>query len=450
MLVEGPPAPGDRVLYWMQAAQRAHGNPALEHAILLARGLDLPVLVVLGLASDFPEANRRHYRFMLEGLREVRDSLRERGILLVVRRGSPDQVAREAAQRAAVVVVDRGYLRVQEQWRRSFLAGLDRPVVQVEGEVVVPLETASGKAEFAARTLRPRIHRNLDRFLVPMHEQAVERTSLGLEEGGVDLDDLEGLLEDLGVDGSAPPVAPPLRGGTKVARAAFERFLSERLARYVQNRNQPQEGDVSGMGPYLHFGQISPVELALRTLDVGRGADLEAFLEQLVVRRELAANFVRYTAGYDRYEEAVPEWARRTLAAHAPDPRVPCYTLEDLEAARTHDRYWNAAMREMILTGTMHNAMRMYWGKKVLEWSPTPELAFRWLLALNNRYFLDGRDPNSFAGVAWIFGRHDRPWGERAIYGTVRCMMASGLERKGDPEAYVRKVEALEAAARGW
>jgi len=198
------------------------------------------------------------------------------------------------------------------------------------------------------------------------------------------------------------------------------------------------------MSLYLHFGQISPLELALRLtrlpspLQEGR----DAYLEELIVRRELAANFVHFTPDYDAFS-SLPDWARRTLDAHSKDPRNPFYGPEQLEKAQTHDPYWNAAMVEMKVTGYMHNYMRMYWGKKILEWSSSPEVAYRTLLALNNRYFIDGRDPNSYANAGWIFGLHDRPWGGRSVYGTVRSMSAAGLERKCDIDAYVRKVERL-------
>jgi deoxyribodipyrimidine photo-lyase len=169
----------------------------------------------------------------------------------------------------------------------------------------------------------------------------------------------------------------------------------------------------------------------------------------LIVRRELAMNFCEFNELYDSYE-GLPQWARATLAEHARDEREPCYTQREFEESRTHDRYWNAAMREMRLTGYLHNHLRMYWGKKILEWSATPEAAYRTALELNNRYFLCGRDPASYANIGWLFGLHDRPWGERPIYGKVRCMMASGLERKCDIEAYVRQVEALdERSTRG-
>jgi deoxyribodipyrimidine photo-lyase len=201
-------------------------------------------------------------------------------------------------------------------------------------------------------------------------------------------------------------------------------------------------GTQSGLSPHLHFGQISPVRIALtvtRASHASEGARA-AFLEQLIVRRELAMNFVEHTPDYDSWS-CLPAWARATLVAHAGDPRPFLYTPSELEGAATHDPFWNASMKQMKRTGLLHGHMRMYWGKKILEWSPTPEAGFREALRLNNRWFLDGRDPCSFAGVAWCFGLHDRPWGGRPIFGNVRYMNESGLKRKFDMAAYLRSVE---------
>ena len=222
------------------------------------------------------------------------------------------------------------------------------------------------------------------------------------------------------------------------------RFFRWHLPGYADARNDPADPQCSTLSPYLHFGQISPVEVARKAQRATGASDSDkaAFLEELIVRRELAVNFVHYHAHYDRFQ-CLPDWAQKTLADHAGDERPVRYSRADLERAGTEDEYWNAAMTEMLKTGYMHNYMRMYWGKKILEWSDTPETAFSTALYLNNKYFLDGRDPNSYANVAWIFGLHDRPWQERPIYGKVRYMNASGLERKFDIQEYCRWVRSL-------
>ena len=288
------------------------------------------------------------------------------------------------------------------------------PVVQVESDVVVPVELVSNKAEYAARTIRPKIHRHLDDYLVAFASSRLKKKSLGFDIDSLDLKDIGALLDKLSLDQRVAPVARFFKGGTSRARALFKNFLQDKFQRYVENRNQPQTDDISHMSPYLHFGQISPLYLALSVkANMDRLTEAqEAYLEELIIRRELAMNFVHYTPNYDSFA-CLPQWARTSLKQHQKDPRESIYTRSQLENAQTHDAYWNASMKEMKLTGFMHNYMRMYWGKKILEWSRTPEQAFRTTLAINNKYFLDGRDPNSYAGVAWIFGMHDRAWFER-------------------------------------
>ena len=437
-------AAGDYVLYWMQQAQRVAYNHALAAAIDLANTHHLPLLVVFGLTADYPEANRRHYMFMLEGLREVQAILKDRGIRMVVRLGDPPAVIIDASRSAAVVVCDRGYMPIQKAWRRRVASGAPCRVVQVESDVVVPLAAVSVKAEYAARTIRPKVHRRLSEFLQPFRVPSVRKSSLFISDDGVALDDLGSLLDRLELDDSVPAVPRHFPGGPSAAQRRLKRFIDQQLPVYHTDRNPPEKNVGSHLSPYLHFGQISPLTMALRasTADAPQEAK-DAFLEELIVRRELAMNFVEYTPGFDRYR-TLPAWARTTLDAHRKDHRPHVYTRTQLEAGRTHDPYWNAAMAEMRVTGYMHNYMRMYWGKKVLEWSRSPETAFRTLLYLNNRYFLDGRDPNSYAGVGWIFGVHDRAWSERPIYGKIRCMMASGLERKFDIDAYVERIQLLE------
>jgi deoxyribodipyrimidine photo-lyase len=432
---------GRYVLYWMQQSQRAEMNHALEYAVQEANRLKQGVVVAFGLTDEYPEANLRHYAFMLEGLRETDQALRKRKIRLVVRRGSPADVALELGREASLLVCDCGYLRHQRQWRQAVARGAACRVVQVESDLIVPVETASNKAEIGARTLRPKIHRWLPDYLKPLPPIAVETPAGEFRLGGISFDNPADLLQTLRIDRSVHPVSDRFRGGTSEARRRFAEFLKNRLARYEQNHNQPQTDDISCMSPYLHFGQISPLYLALEVTRASASqAPRDAFLEEMIVRRELACNFTYFTADYDSYA-CLPGWAKQSLADHCRDRREHRYSAARLEHAETHDPYWNAAMREMVCTGFMHNYMRMYWGKKILEWSRTPEEGFATTLALNNKYFLDGRDPNSYAGVAWVYGVHDRAWPQRAIYGKVRSMMASGLERKCDIRAYVRKVD---------
>ncbi len=441
---------GRYVLYWMQQSQRAVHNPALEYAIEQANEEGQPLLVVFGLMDDYPEANLRHYTFMLEGLQETQATLAERGIWMIVRHGAPDEVALAYADDASLLVTDRGYLRHQKRWRSRVAEAVPCRVVQVEGDVVVPVETVTDKAEYAARTIRPKIHEHLNRFLSVPEAGSVEQPSTALDvPDGLSLDDLSAVTDRLDLDRSVPPVSSLYRGGRSEATSILSEFLEQNLNGYDDNRNQIQSHAVSHMSKYLHFGQVSPVWLAQQVQAAdGPEADVDSYLEELVVRRELAMNHVHFRPEtYDSYD-CLPDWARETLAEHADDNREYVYSREALEQSETHDPYWNAAMTEMRETGYMHNYMRMYWGKKILEWSPDPKTAYERTLALNNRYFLDGRDPNSYANVAWIFGLHDRGWKERPVYGKVRYMSQGGLERKADPDAYVEKVDRLADQAR--
>lgn len=442
VLQDGEPAgDGDYVLYWMQQSVRAELNHALEYAVHRANELGLPLLVCFGLMDDYPEANARHYAFLLQGLADVATALRKRKVPFVVQRGAPADVAVHLAGDAALVVCDRGYLRHQRQWRDQLVADVDVPVVQVESDVVVPVELVSDKREHAARTIRPKITRHLGRFLVPLRATALENTTAPTV-SGEDVSDPAAYLARLDVDDSVPPV-PLFVGGTSAAKRQLRGFIREKFGDYSAHRNQPQTDDVSHMSKYLHYGHLSPVAIAL-AIDEAGGPNAADYLEELIVRRELPMNFVYYEKDYDRYS-ALPDYAKKTLAEHKGDEREHVYTRTQLERAQTHDDYWNAAMREMVHTGYMHNYMRMYWGKKIIEWSATPETAYRTALYLNNKYFLDGRDANSFSNISWVFGNQDRGWTERPVLGKVRWMSAGGLERKSKPKEYVAKVEALVA-----
>src|SRR5215216_5217483 len=405
---------GDYVLYWMQEAQRAEYNHALEYAVQRANELGQPLLVIFGLMADYPEANLRHYAFLLEGLQDVKEGLKERNIKFVVRRGSPDEVALDAGKNASLIVCDMSYLSLQKEWREKVAEGADCLVIQVETEVVVPVE---------------------------LEPTEIDKQSLNMKDDGLDLSNVEEILDDMKLDRSVESVSHLYRGGTREAKKILERFLESKLDTYVEHRNQPQTDDVSHMSKYLHYGHISPIYVALKIQDANPPQeDLDSYLEELIIRRELSMNFCHYIPDYDEFSN-LPDWAKKTLKDHASDEREYVYAREQLENAQTHDEYWNAAMNEMRYTGYMHNYMRMYWGKKILEWSVTPEEAYETTLYLNNKYFVDGRDPNSYANVAWVFGQHDRGWQERAVFGKVRYMSARSLERKAKPKEYVEKVE---------
>ena len=452
------PDGGDYVLYWMQQSQRPEDNPALEYAIQRANEAGLPVLVVFGLMDDYPEANLRHYTFMIEGLQETKQILEEeRGIRMVVAHGSPDEVALQFAGRAHMLVCDRGYLDHQRTWRERVTEEATCPVVRVEGDVIVPVETVSDKSEYAARTIRPRIWEHAERFFVDLEPTEPEHPSTGdaIDLSGVafepiDVSDVEAATDRLDLDRSVPPVSSLYQGGPRRGKDVIESFVAAHMRDYDGKRNKPETSAVSYASMFLHFGQLSPVWIANRIRESGAPEpEIDSYIEELMVRRELTMNFCYYNRNSYDSLDPLPDWARTTLDEHADDEREYLYSFEELRDSQTHDPYWNAAMTEMRETGYMHNYMRMYWGKKILEWSPSPEAAHDRILTLNNTYFLDGRDPNSYSNVLWIFGLHDRAWQERPVYGKTRYMSKGGLERKADPDAYVKKVQRLKMKATG-
>ncbi|WP_185985453.1 deoxyribodipyrimidine photo-lyase [Aureimonas mangrovi] len=447
-----PNEKGRYVLYLMQQANRARFNPALELAVEEGNRLGLPVVACFGLldgSNGFPEAKARHYAFLLQGLSDAATGLEKRGIGFVMRKCSPAEIAIDLAQDAAILVLDRGYLSIQKRWYGEISKGVKTRIVQVEGDVVVPLDVASDKHEYAARTLRPKIRRHLDEFLNGLGEREVKHPARALKlKSEIDISDPDKVLDGMTLDRSVPPVSR-FTGGESEARRRLKRYLAGPFAHYGEERGKPEAGAASHMSPYLHFGQISPVEIALAVRRAGEASaeDKDAYIEELVVRRELAMNHVHHTEHYDRFASAVPDWAQKTLAEHKADKREHRYSEKQLADGDTHDHYWNVAMAEMRETGYMHNHLRMYWAKKILEWSPSAEEGFKRTLALNNRYFLDGRDANSFTNVAWVYGLHDRPWQRRPIFGTVRYQSENSL-RKIDAEAYERDVDKLVKAER--
>ncbi len=438
---DGPPDPdGSTVVYWMQRAQRAVDNPALEAAVLAANELDLPLLVLFRLVDGFPGADLRHYDFMLRGLAETAERLTEMGAGF--RLEGPDEedlTGYVAGHHPALVVGDENPLRVPEGWRRELQEALEVPFLTVDADTVVPARLFEGQ-ETAARTLRPKIHRHLDRFLVRSRAPELRRRWEGDRERVAP----DALLERLDIDRRVGPVDgfPP---GTAAAEEALERFVAGALPSYHERRNRPEHRlDTSRLSPYLHFGQLGPRQAALAVRESGAPREsVEGLLEQLIVRRELAVNYVTRQPEYDRWE-GLPAWGRETLAKHAKDERPYIYTPEELETAATHDPLWNAGMEEMKKTGFMHGYVRMYWAKKILHWSPEPEEALETAITLNDRWFLDGRDPNGYANIAWaIGGLHDHPWPEREVFGKVRSMTYASTSKKFDSFAYIQQVEAL-------
>ncbi len=428
-------APGaDYGLYWMQASQREGGNHALEFALELANEAKLPLLVAFCLTDAYPGANLRHYAFMARGLADVARRLEDRGVAFEVFRGTPPEPVARLAAKAAFVVMDAGHMRVQREWREKLAGRVVCPLYEVEANLVVPVDVVSEKEEYAARTIRPKLTRLMPDFLKEPVRQPVAFKSAGTRFGGERIRAAGDVLRGLKVDSSVS-ASPLFEGGEEEAARLLASFVKTKLRTYGDDRNDPSLDGTSRLSPHLHFGQISPVRIALAALRADAVA-AEPFVEELVVRRELSFNFVERNPAYDSFK-CLPSWARNTLFEHARDKREAVYSPEALEAAATDDPAWNAAQRELLTTGRIHGYMRMYWGKRLIEWLE-PEAAYETALRLNDKYQLDGRDPNGCAGVAWCFGKHDRPWAPGPHFGTVRRMTLSGLRRKFDLDAYLR------------
>jgi len=433
----------------MQRSQRVADNHALNVAIRAANLLEKPVVVFFGLTPHTHHANYRHYAFMLRGLEDVAKALHRRNIGFVLRRFPDHSLLRFCSEvRPALVIGDENPMREAEM-RKSAVAGeLPLPFWTVDSDVIVP-SRLHGKEHYAARTIRPKIHRLLPQFFTPIINPRV-RIAWRMPHRLHSLVAAPSLLEKFPVDRSVGAVSS-IVGGSEAAVAVLKRFVKVRLKAYASSRNHPETEGTSELSPYLHFGHIGPQTIALAVQNADAPAqDREAFLEELIVRRELAINFVRFNSNYENFDSSEP-WADRTLRQHARDARPYWYTEKQLENAETHDPLWNAAQKQMVLTGWMHGYLRMYWAKKILEWTPSPMEAYDIAVRLNDRYELDGRDPNGYAGIAWaIVGKHDRAWGpERPVYGTVRYMSFASTSRKFNSKAYIEKIAALERSRPG-
>lgn len=436
LLNDKPCQQGKYVLYWMQASQRIQCNLALTEAIRKANDMQLPLRVFFHIDSHFPEANYRHFLFLADGIRECMQGVQQLGIRFEISGNSPEECFRKYFAEATLIITDKGYLRIQREWRENLAVQAPCQIIEVEDNLIVPIGSASHKAEWSARTIRRKLMEKLEYFISDAYVAQPELLHRELPDPENERNNeiiIRQTLEEVRQNAWLTPVAT--QGGEKKAHLLLSDFIRDKLRDYSVNRNVPSLAATSFLSAYLHFGQISPLQIAG---EIYLEKEASVFIEQLLVRRELAHNFVWYTPDYDTYG-CLPAWCRRTLAAHITDPRPYIYSSEQLEKAETHDPCWNAAMHEMINTGYMENTMRMYWGKKIIEWTPVPEEAHQQMLFLNNRYFLDGRDANSYTGVNWCFGLHDRPWTPRPVFGTVRYMNQAGLLRKYDMDSYIRK-----------
>jgi len=441
------------VLYWAQANRRVDANHGLAYAITIANRLDVPVLYYEALDCGCPQATDRVFTFILENVPETRRRLAEigAGYVFYLRRtrSDPNDVFYRLAAAATAVVTD-DYPASSARLHNSSVPGkLSIPYYAVDSSCVVPMSRLT-KREYGAYTIRPKIKKALPGRLEPIGLPEIRRRFRGVPPAyhtEVRSSRIPELVAACDINHAAGP-SLSFAGGRGAALRCLERFLEERLSRYGAGRNNPAANVTSDLSPYLRHGMISALETALAARSYGRalGISTEEFLEELIVRRELAFNFARHTEDPGRLEN-LPDWARKTLGQHDGDPRNPSYTLEQFEMARTHDPLWNAAQTEMRLRGKIHGYYRMYWGKKIIEWAPAHQEALDAMLRIHDTYALDGGDPNTYAGILWCFGLHDRPWKKRPVFGSIRYMSFDGMKRKTDVDAYISEVSRLDRTA---
>lgn len=437
--------PYGNVVYWMSREQRVRDNPSLLHALDLSIETGGSIIVIFTLTDSYPGANLRHYDFMVRGLSLVRKELREKGIPFSLLIGDPKETISGFVRDHGIgtVVTDFDPLRIKQEWQQTVAKKTSAAVIEVDGHNIVPARYVSQKVEFGAYTLRPKIHRLLDTFLEEYPSIADADKISGMK--NISDSDIypEHLLDSLDLDTSVQPVTW-IRPGEDSAGKVLQEFISEKLSGYADGRNDPNNKVISNLSPYLHFGQISSQRIAIEVIkNHPPDENRKAFLEELIVRKELSDNFCLYNPDYDN-PEGFHEWARKTHKEHARDEREFLYSGEQLEKGETHDPLWNASQMEIVKRGKMHGYLRMYWAKKILEWTPNKETAMKMAIYLNDKYELDGRDPNGYTGIAWsIGGVHDRAWIERPVFGKIRYMNYNGAKRKFNIDNYIQYVEGL-------
>ena len=444
----GAPDPNGRcVVYWMQRAERGLDNHALDKAVELGNALELPVVAYFAGIKNFPHANLRHYVFLNQGLRDVAEDCAGRGVGFVMRRAPHEDHERFFADvQAAMVVGDENPMREPERWRVRLAERLRIPFWTVDADVIVPSKLLE-KAQYSGAVARPRITRLLPEFLLPFSNGKAEKpwhAPRGRLADDVHADMTRGWRD---FDRSVGPVEA-WTGGRKEAWRRLALFVDQKLEKYADDRLHPERDATSRLSPYLHFGHIGPVTIALAiNAAVEKRPELAAardsYFNEVITWRELSVNFCRYQPDYDNVG-CVDNWARETIGKHDRDKRDTLYTLAQMEGAETYDELWNAAQTQMVRHGWMPNYLRMYWGKKIVEWTPDAATAMEQMVYLNDKYFLDGRDPNGYSGIAWaVLGKFDRPWPERKIFGKRRYMSGASAAKKFNAKAYISDAGAL-------
>ena len=432
----------------MQRAQRGIDNHAVNLAVAVANELKLPLVVYFAGISNFPHANLRHYAFLNQGLPDIEHDLAARNITFLMRRAPHESHERLFSDvHAALLIGDENPMREPERWRRDLAKKIRIPFYTVDTDVIIPSKLIENK-QYGAYTIRPRLYRALPEFLVPYENPKAEvpwHRPKSFQSDSPHEDITQGWPD---LDRSVPPVEA-WHGGTHAAQARLKLFTTRLLPDYEQQRNHPETDGTSALSPYLHYGHLGPQTIALAidaavksnpTLQSAR----DSFFNELIAWRELSVNFVLHHPDTYDTPDCAEDWARKTIAEHDTDERETLYTLPQLERAETYDDLWNAAQIQMLRHGWTHNYLRMYWAKKILEWTPDVATAMKYTLHLNDKYFLDGRDPGGYAGIAWaLVGKYDRAWFNRPIFGKRRYMSGASTGKKFNSKLYIHQMYAL-------
>ena len=424
------------VLYLMQRDQRVNDNWALLYAQQKAKEWNQSLVVMICIDSIFYPKTLRHYDFMMHGLQEVEQNLKKYSIPLYVTIGSLEKESLSFIKKYSIglIVTDFNPLYDHQKALKKMIKSIVIPIYEVDAHNIVPCWITSQKQEYAARTIRPKIHKHLHHYVTEFPKVIKQAITW---KHAVPSVDWKAIQKKLHLDMSILPV-DWIKPGEKAGHVLLHHFIEHGLKKYGTLRNDPTEDAQSNMSPYIHFGHIAAQRIALEMSKVqGCKESKDAYLEELIVRKELTDNYCYYNEQYDSVVGA-PQWAQETLRKHLHDKREYVYTKKQFEEAKTHDDLWNAAQIELVYHGKMHGYMRMYWAKKILEWTDSPEQAMNIAIYLNDTYSLDGTDPNGYVGIAWsISGVHDRAWFSRKVFGTIRYMSYNGCKSKFDIQKYI-------------
>lgn len=429
----------------MTRDQRVRDNFTLVYAQEIAIQNKRSLYVLFNIEEKFPNFNTRNASFMFTNLELVEKDLNKFNIQMILTKGPVTQnIPKVIAEfNISKLITDFSPLKISKKWLKEIQEQITIPIEVVDNHNIVPCWLASSKQEYSARTIRPKIHKLLEEFFTPLPEVKVHPID-GLS--ATDTINWKKEYNNLKIDNSVK-IVNWIKPGEKEAENILQIFINNKIKDYSGLKNDPTEDVLSNLSPFLHFGQISPQRVAWDIMSDNTipKSSKDVFIEELIVRRELADNFCYYNEKYDNVE-GFHEWAQKSLNKHLIDKREFDYSLEEFDKAKTHDDLWNAAQLEMVKTGKMHGYLRMYWAKKILEWTENPQIAQKIAIELNDKYELDGRDPNGYTGIAWsIGGIHDRPWGpERPIFGLVRYMNYAGAKRKFKIANYIQKIHILE------